>query len=104
MGPTQFKQHTLEDSHVVSLIPLAISQYGFLDSLQNIPLEPREIENANTLLARVDSVRYQVATFNFGLLTTKPAYNYVTTQLMYLNQLNRHSTSSHPLMRIVTIN
>ena len=65
-----FKQYTLnEDSHVVSLIPLR--EYlnkvqGFLDSLKDTPLEPTEIEKANTLLARVDSVRYLVAIFNFG--------------------------------------
>ena len=42
---------------------------GYLDSLTNTPLETTELEKANTLLAGVDSVRYQVAIFNFGLQT-----------------------------------
>ena len=84
---TNSKQYTLaEDSHVISLIPLReyLNKFqGFLDSLKNTPLETNEIEKANTLLAGVDSVRYQVAMFNFGLQTTNPTYNEVKTQLMY---------------------
>jgi len=48
----KFKQYTLDDdSHVVSLIPLPdyLNKFqGFLDSLTNTPLEPTEIEKANT--------------------------------------------------------
>jgi hypothetical protein len=62
---------------------------GYLDSLNNTPLEPTEIEKANTLFAGIDSVRYQVAIFNFGLQTTNPTFNEVKTQLLYLDQLNR---------------
>ena len=47
---------------------------------------------AKTLLAEVDSVRYQVAIFNLGLQPTNP-YNDVKTQLLYLDQLN-HSQST----------
>ena len=65
------KQYTLnEESHVVSLTPLReyLNKFqGYLDSLTKTPLEPTEIEKANTLLFGVDSVRYQVAIFNFGL-------------------------------------
>ena len=60
-----FKQYTLdEDSYVISLIPLReylIKFQGSLDSLKNTPLEPTEIEKANTILAGVDSVQYHVA-------------------------------------------
>ena len=61
---TTFKQYTLnEEYHVVSLIPREYLNtfQGNLDSLSNTPLEPTELEKADTLLARVDSVRYQVA-------------------------------------------
>ena len=47
-------------------------------------------------------MRYQVAIFNFGLQTTNPTYNDVKTQLMYLDQLNRSHSTSHPLMSTVT--
>ena len=40
---------------------------GLLDSLKNTPLELTEIEKGNTLLAGLDTVRYQVAIFNFDL-------------------------------------
>ena len=59
-----FKQYNLnEESHVVSLNPLReyLNKFqGYLDSLNNTPLEPTGIEKANTLLAGVDSVRYHV--------------------------------------------
>ena len=90
---------------MVSLIPLRgyLNKFqGFLDSLKNTPLEPTKIEKANTLLTGVDSVRHQVAVFNFGLQTTNPTYNDVKTQLMYHDQLNRSHSTSHPLMRTVT--
>jgi len=107
-----FKQYTLnEEYHVVSLIPLREylnSFQGYLDSLSNTPLEPTELEKANTLLAGVDSVRYQVAIFNFGLLPPDrpPSFNDVKNHLMYLDQLNRSSSTSHPSMNLVptTIN
>jgi len=70
-----------------------------MDSLNNISLEPTELENANTVLAGVDSVRYQ---FDFGLQSTNPTYNDVKTQLLYLDQLNRSHSTSHPLMSAVT--
>ena len=73
-----------------------------MDSLNNTPLEPTEIEKANTLLAGVDSVRYQVAIFNFGLQPTNPTYNDAKTQLLYLDQLNRTHATSHPVMSTVT--
>ena len=65
-------------------------------------MEPTEIEKANTLLAGVDSVRYQVAIFNFGLQPNNPTYNEVKTQLLYLDQLNRSNSTSHPVMSTVT--
>ena len=50
----------------------------------------------------VDSVWYQVAIFNFGLQATNPTYNEVKTQSLYLNQLNRSNSTSHPVMSSVT--
>ena len=55
-----FKHYTLnEEYHVVSLIPLReylnIFQ-GYLDSISHTPLKPTELEEANILLAEVDSV------------------------------------------------
>ena len=64
-------------------------------------MEPTEIEKANTLLAGVDSVRYQVVIFNFGLQPTNPTYDDVKTQLLYLDQLNRSHSTSHPVMSTV---
>ena len=82
-----FKQYTLdEDSYVVSLTPLReyLNNFqGYLDSLNDTPLEPKEIEKANTILAGVDSVQYQVSIFNFGLQPNNPTYNDVKTQLLY---------------------
>ena len=66
---TNFKQNTLNEE--VSLIPLReyLNTFqGYLDSLSYTPLEPIELEMANTLLAGVDSVRYQEAIVNFTLL------------------------------------
>ena len=82
-----FKQYTLnEEYHVVSLIPLREYLNTFqdhLNSLSNTPLEPTELEKANTLLSGVDSVRYQVAIFNFGLLPDRPpSFNDVKNHLM----------------------
>ena len=73
----KFKQYTLdEDFHVVSIIPLREYLNKFLDSLSNTPLEPTEIEKANTVLACIDSLRaLQVAIFDFGLQLTNPTYN-----------------------------
>ena len=48
-------------------------------------------------------MRYQVATFNFGHQPTEPTYNEVKTQVMYLDQLNRSHSTSHPLMSTVTV-
>ena len=82
-----FKQYTLdEESHVFSLIPLReyLNKFqGYLDSLNNTPLESTELEKANILLAGVDSARYQVVVLNFGLQPTNPTYNVVKTQLLY---------------------
>ena len=69
MGRLQaiYPQYT---SHVVSLTPLReyLNKFqGYLDSLNNTPLEPTELEKANTLLAGVESVRYQVSIFNLVL-------------------------------------
>ena len=101
---TNFKQYTLnEEYHVVSLIPLReylITFQGYLDSLSNTPLEPTELRKASNLLAGVDSVRYQVAIFNFGLLPPDrlPSFNDVKNHL-----LNRSISTSHPPMNQVTI-
>ena len=83
-----FKQYILNEVyHVVSLIPqreYLNTFQGYLDSLSNTPLEPTELEKANTLLAGVDSVLYQVAIFNFGLLPPDrcPSFNDVMNHLM----------------------
>ena len=101
-----FKQYTLnEEYHVVSLDPLReylnLSSFqGYLDSLSYTPLEPTELEKANTLLAGIDSVRYQVAIFNFGLLPL--SFNDVKNHLVYLDQFNRSSSDSYPSMNQVT--
>ena len=90
---------------VVSLTPLREYQnnyQGYSDCLNNTAFEPTEIEKNNTLLAGVDSVRYQVAIFNFGLQPTNPTCNDVKTQLLYLDQLNRSHSTSHPAMSTVT--
>jgi len=60
------------------------------------------METVNTLLAGVDSVRYQVAKFNFGLQTTNPTDNDVKTQIMDRDQLNRSHSTPHPFMSTVT--
>ena len=79
-----FKQYTLDEaSHVVSLIPLR----EYLNKFKDI----------------VDSVRYQVAIFNFGLQPKNLTYNDVKTQLLYLDQLNRslYLTSSDEYRDII---
>ena len=57
-----FKQYTPdEESHVTSLTPLReyLNKFqGYLDFLTNTPLEPTEIEKANTLLAGAISSRH----------------------------------------------
>ena len=90
---------------MVSLTPLReyLTKFQvYLDSLNNTPFEPIEIEKTNTLLAGVDSVRYQVAIFNFGLQPTNRTYNDVKIQLLYLDQLNRSHSTSHPVTSTVT--
>ena len=86
------------------LLPLCVNiSTNSIDSLlNNTPLEPTEIEKANTLLAGADSMRYQVPIFNFGLQPNNLTYNDVKTQLLYLNQLNRSNSTSHPVMSTVT--
>ena len=102
-----FKQYTLnEEYHVVFLIPLREylnTSQGYLDSLSNNSFEPTELEKTNTLLAGLDSVRYQVAIFNFGLLPPDdpPSFKDVKNHLMYLDQLNHSSSTSHPSMNQV---
>jgi len=45
---------------------------GFPDAVTYTPLEPTDIEKANTLLAGVESVRYQVANVKFWSRTCQP--------------------------------